>query len=168
MYELLIYDRSAIANGEAWRLLSGHFVHLSFTHLLLNGVGLFLFFIIFRRYSSWRTSVGVMGVLGVMVSLSLYIGSPMVAQYGGFSGILYGLFGWLSVRMIQSQDRVIGVMVLLLLGLKIGMEQQYGSFVHYESFMVITDAHLYGYGWGVMVGILELYYRKTPRVNRVE
>jgi len=168
VYEWLIYDRIAIENGEVWRLLSGHLVHLSLTHLFVNGVGLTLFLLISRRYSSWGAIMGVMGILGVTVSLSLYLGSPHVMQYGGFSGILYGLFGWLSLRMIQSQERGVGVMVLLLIGAKIAMEQQYGSLVHYESFTVITDAHLYGYGWGIILGIVELYYQNTPRVNTVE
>ena len=38
------YNRDAIANGEYWRLITGHFIHLNNMHLLLNmlGVGLVL------------------------------------------------------------------------------------------------------------------------------
>ena len=36
------YDRAAISAGEFWRLLTGHFTHLSWQHLFYNFVGLSL------------------------------------------------------------------------------------------------------------------------------
>ena len=38
--ELLRYDRVWIGQGEFWRLISGHFAHLSWSHLALNSAGL--------------------------------------------------------------------------------------------------------------------------------
>ena len=35
-----VYDRDAIAAGEAWRLLSSHLSHSDLEHLLLNLLGL--------------------------------------------------------------------------------------------------------------------------------
>src|SRR5260370_24663615 len=40
--QLLRYDRSAIAGGGWWRLLTAHIVHLDGHHLVLNGLGLVL------------------------------------------------------------------------------------------------------------------------------
>ena len=40
--ELLRYDRFAIASGELWRLVSGHFVHLAWSHFALNAAALIL------------------------------------------------------------------------------------------------------------------------------
>jgi hypothetical protein len=37
--ELLRYERTAVLHGEYWRLLTGHLVHGSGQHLLLNAVG---------------------------------------------------------------------------------------------------------------------------------
>ena len=34
--DLFIYDRERILDGELWRLFTGHFVHLSLTHLAWN------------------------------------------------------------------------------------------------------------------------------------
>ena len=39
---LLRYDREVIGNGELWRLLTGHLVHLGWSHFLLNAIGLAL------------------------------------------------------------------------------------------------------------------------------
>ena len=33
---LLVFDRSAVMQGEAWRLFSSHFVHFSNIHLFYN------------------------------------------------------------------------------------------------------------------------------------
>src|SRR5260221_13119293 len=44
---LLRYDRSAIAAGGWWRLLTAHMVHLDAHHLMLNGLGLVLMWALF-------------------------------------------------------------------------------------------------------------------------
>ena len=36
----LRYEREAVLQGEYWRLLTGHLVHGTWLHLLLNGAGL--------------------------------------------------------------------------------------------------------------------------------
>ena len=40
--EALRYDRTALAAGQWWRLLTAHFVHLDFDHAALNSLGLLL------------------------------------------------------------------------------------------------------------------------------
>src|ERR1700721_3485005 len=47
--QLLRYDRSAIAAGGWWRLLTAHIVHLDVHHLLLNELGLGLMGWLFGR-----------------------------------------------------------------------------------------------------------------------
>ena len=39
-FEALSYQRDRITSGALWRLLSGHWVHLGWAHLLLNLAGL--------------------------------------------------------------------------------------------------------------------------------
>ncbi|HET9447441.1 MAG TPA: rhomboid family intramembrane serine protease, partial [Steroidobacteraceae bacterium] len=46
---LLRYERLAVLHGEYWRLITGHFVHGSTQHLLLNAVGLGLVAALFPR-----------------------------------------------------------------------------------------------------------------------
>ena len=37
--DLLAYDRAGLGAGQVWRLLTAHFVHLGWTHMLLNLAG---------------------------------------------------------------------------------------------------------------------------------
>ena len=52
--ELLRYERAAVLQGQYWRLLTGHLVHGSGQHLLLNAVGLGLIAALFPREYSLR------------------------------------------------------------------------------------------------------------------
>src|SRR5258707_11029811 len=47
--QLLRYDRSAIAAGGWWRLLTAHIVHLDVHHLLLNELGVVLMWSLFAQ-----------------------------------------------------------------------------------------------------------------------
>src|SRR4051812_40925481 len=50
----LRYEKSAAWNGEYWRLLTGHLVHASTAHLLLNVIGVGLIAGLFPRDYSPR------------------------------------------------------------------------------------------------------------------
>src|SRR5215831_9002883 len=53
--DALSYQRAAIGQGEWWRLLTAHFVHLDAGHASLNGLGLVLMWALFARdYSPLR------------------------------------------------------------------------------------------------------------------
>ena len=47
--QALSFDRSALAGGEWWRLLTAHFVHLDAEHAFLNGLGVVLMWALFAR-----------------------------------------------------------------------------------------------------------------------
>ena len=47
--QAMSFERSAIATGQWWRLLSAHFVHLDTEHAVLNGLGVVLMWALFVR-----------------------------------------------------------------------------------------------------------------------
>jgi membrane associated rhomboid family serine protease len=49
---LLRYDRTAIAAGQWWRLLTAHIAHLNLHHAVLNTLGLVLLWALFAR--EWK------------------------------------------------------------------------------------------------------------------
>src|SRR5271163_4444002 len=86
---LLRYDRSAIAAGGWWRLLTAHIVHLDLHHLLLNELGLVLVWALFAGdYDPLEWCIIVLsGALAI--SSGLWWLSPRVSWYVGLSGVLH-------------------------------------------------------------------------------
>lgn len=166
MNDLLLYERSAINEGELWRLISAHFIHLSMEHLLINLIGFFILLFIARRYASWGEITALILITLPLISISLYAASPYVERYGGLSGLLYALVGWLGVTMLLNDKKSMGITLLIATGFKVAYEARYGSLTNYETFRVITDVHLYGYGWGVALGALKSYYDKKIMESR--
>src|SRR5271156_1563169 len=86
---LLRYDRSAIAGGGWWRLLTAHIVHLDVHHLILNELGLVLMWSLFAQdYDAVDWCIIVLsGALSI--SCGLWWLSPKVTWYVGASGVLH-------------------------------------------------------------------------------
>jgi rhomboid family GlyGly-CTERM serine protease len=87
----LMFDRDAINEGQIWRLFSGHFVHLSMSHLLGNALG-----IVLLAYIAGRSLNNLVGILllawcVVVVGIGLYGYADYLDYYVGLSGVLHGL-----------------------------------------------------------------------------
>ena len=88
--QLLRYDRSAIAAGGWWRLLTAHIVHLDAHHLILNELGLVLVWSLFAQdydAAEWCAIV-LSGALAI--SCGLWWLSPRVGWYGCLGGAAFG------------------------------------------------------------------------------
>jgi rhomboid family GlyGly-CTERM serine protease len=145
--ELLRYDRSAIAAGGWWRLLTAHIVHLDAHHLILNELGLVLMWSLFADdYDGVEWCVIVLGG-ALSISSGLWWLSPRVAWYVGASGVLHTVMAAGAAKHLveRAWDRWI-----LILGLcaKLAYEQLGG----HEPPLVVVDAHLYGAICGFAVG----------------
>jgi len=145
--ELLRYDRSAIAAGGWWRLLTAHIVHLDAHHLALNALGLVLLWSLFAAdYDAIEWSIIVLaGALAI--SSGLWWLSPRVAWYVGASGVLHSVVAAGTAKHLAARvwDRWI---LLVLLSAKLIYEQLGGR----EPPLVVVDAHLYGAVCGFVVG----------------
>jgi hypothetical protein len=107
-----------------------------------------------------------MAILALLISLSLYVASPHVIRYAGLSGVLYGLAGWGTLLMLKGDETKLGVLLGIFISGKLLYEHQYGSVATYYSFKVITDAHLYGYLWGLAIGVLNNYNKHEAKERR--
>jgi rhomboid family GlyGly-CTERM serine protease len=98
------YERSALAAGELWRLLSAHLVHLGLSHTIMNVVALGVLAFILAGLLSFRDWFGAGVMAALAVDAGLYWLDPSVEWYVGLSGVLHGfwacgcMYAWLRRR----------------------------------------------------------------------
>jgi rhomboid family GlyGly-CTERM serine protease len=168
--ELLRFERNGIGNGEIWRIVTGHYVHLGWGHLALNATGLALGAWVFgaeRRPQQWFNAT----LLSTLAcGLGLWWLSPEVAWCVGLSGVLHGLMivgtgSWI-LRGEPAGWWVAGLWVL-----KLGWEHFRGEVPLTAALAggaVVTDAHLWGAAGGVLYLLLSeiraIWRRRNARV----
>ncbi|MDH5491689.1 MAG: rhomboid family intramembrane serine protease [Myxococcales bacterium] len=93
---LFFFRPVLIRQGELWRLVSANFIHFSWIHVGFNLLWLVtLGSRIERRHSSLTLAAQVL-VFGLAANLQYFVSGHH--EYGGLSGVVYGLFGYLWIR----------------------------------------------------------------------
>lgn len=159
--DALSYQRAALAEGQWWRLLTAHFVHLDLEHAALNAMGLVLMWALFARdYPPLRWLAIYLGT-ALTVSAGLWWFSPEVAWYVGASGALHGVMTAGTLAHLRRGD-LDGWILAIFIVLKLGYEQLAGALPFAGSPDTVVDAHLYGAIGGVVLALL----RGRPRRPR--
>ncbi len=147
--------------GELWRLVTPIFIHFGILHLVFNmlmlvqlgsaverrlGIGAYLGLVVLIAVTSNLAEFFVQIGLNVP-GIILYQRHPL---FGGMSGVLYGLFGylWMMARASDNPERILSsqVVTALLIWLVICLLGVIGS--------VANTAHVVGLLVGVVVGKL--------------
>ena len=159
----LEYRRAALA-AEPWRLLTGHVVHVNWTHALVNaGAWAVLAWLFAPQLDARRQWLSLM--LGALfISLALAGGHPSIEWYRGASGALHALFFAGAVTAVGASLRrrpgrsAPWPLVLLVGGwLKVALEQPRGSVTPYADWLAATtvpQAHLLGALAGTLLGLV--------------
>ncbi len=160
------FDRVLVEQGSLWLLFSGHIVHLSWTHWLLNMAGLAIVAIFFSKHASVIQWLLVTLISASVLSAGLWWWLTDIRYYVGLSGILHGLFIYGALREIRFYPLSGYVLVAVLLA-KLCWEFFFGALPGSEDVAggrVLTEAHLLGAVGGVSVWLLE---KLTSRWHRV-
>ncbi len=143
---LLSYDRPALLEAELWRLITGHFVHLGVSHLLLNIAGLLLIWYLISASFSRRQWLLIMLTTIAGIDLGFWFLEPQLVWYVGLSGLLHGLLAAGVVAGIRARRPDAWILAVVLIG-KLTYEQLAGPLpgsVATAGGAVIVAAHLYG------------------------
>lgn len=157
----LLLEREAVAQGQWWRLWSGHLLHLDATHALLNLAALAVIagLALRQRMGGEVVAAALAGM--PLLSVGLLWLDPALQWYAGLSGILHGLL----VIVLARRGGVLAWAVLALLAAKLAWEWQAGS--PWEGFTVVTLAHRIGAVWGVVwVVVLRITCNHPRRAGR--
>lgn len=150
---LLQFDRARIGTGEWWRLVSGHFVHYGFYHLLMNIAALLLCGYVLLRDLSLGTYACLLLASALGVGVGLLTMSHQLDFYTGLSGILHSLIVTGLLLGLREMPAFNGVALLLVTG-KIIHEQSSGFDTSHALLPVpiAVDAHAYGALTGLVFG----------------
>jgi rhomboid family GlyGly-CTERM serine protease len=152
--EALRYERIAVLSGELWRLATGHLVHGSTLHLILNGAGLLLIAALFPRdYSpaAWLL-IAVMSIAAIDLGFVFY--EPQLEWYVGLSGVLHGALAAGAVAWLRRESRPVALALAVILLGKLVWEQTHGALPLSGDLPVVVDAHLYGAIGGLGAGLM--------------
>ncbi|MGB5719736.1 MAG: rhombosortase [Woeseiaceae bacterium] len=152
----LRFDRPGILEGDWWRLISGHFVHLGGAHFALNAAGLGLvWYLVGKSFNGSRWLLIVIACL-LGMDLGFWFLKPEISWYVGLSGLLHGLLAAGLAEKLRQPETETFILAALLLG-KLAFEQLSGPLPGSEGTAggpVVVDAHLFGAVSGVLAAIL--------------
>lgn len=150
----LVFDRGAVAQGQWWRLITGHFVHSDIQHALWNiAAWAILAGMLERRGAGYMGWVTVFGIGAV--DLWLWWGASSLQWYCGLSGLLNTLLVVVLMDIWWETRRplvvVMGAMLVAKLILEIALNQ--ALFTH-TAWPSVPWAHAAGFAGGLMfVGV---------------
>lgn len=101
----LAWRPGAIGEGEPWRVVTGHWVHLSYRHALVDLVAwlaIWRYGCDFLDGSAWTLGI-VASCLGTSAGLAWY--APAIESYVGLSGLLHGVLAFVAIRRAARGDR---------------------------------------------------------------
>lgn len=157
------YEREAVLDGQYWRLLTGHFVHLGWSHTLLNLAGLALVWTLFAPALAGLRGLWVLLASCAAIDAGFLLNEPQLDWYVGFSGALHGLFAAGLVASIRTREPEAWLLALLFAA-KLGWEQWFGPVpltAKAAGGPVIESAHLYGALGGLCAAVLAMRSRTT-------
>ena len=155
----LRYEPAAIRAGEWWRLLTAHGVHLGARHLLLDTAGLVLLWVLYAR--ELRPLNWLLLLVGATAAIDagLWWGEPQLQWYVGISGLLHA--GWAAgAAAAAMRGQRAGWIMLVILAIKLAVEQHAGGSLVTEAFAVVTAAHRYGALGGLLAVAALALWRK--------
>lgn len=124
----LIYDRTAISHGEVWRLVTGHLVHYSPSHVVYDVLALLVAgsIIEVRRYPHFAIFCAAAALL---IGALLFLALPEMQHYAGLSGLATGALVYLCLHALDEASpwRRVCLAILAVLAVKLALEIVFGQ-----------------------------------------
>lgn len=173
MRQALEYDRAAVAGGEVWRIVTGHFIHWNLEHLLWN-VAVFCLLGILSELYDKKGYFLCLSVGTLMIPLILWWLQPDLGSYRGLSGMASGLFLFVALRILidnfcnrQWLPAAAALVCTIAFFGKVTFETMSGATVFAETgglYQPVPLVHFVGGLIGISVAMLGIYGdgKRTP------
>jgi rhomboid family GlyGly-CTERM serine protease len=159
----LQYDRSAVVEGELWRIATCHLTHWSLDHLFWDVTALgFLGFVV--EQDRRRRLLTCIGLSAVLIPLVVFACMPELSTYRGLSGIDSAVFMLLATALLGDSwdQRDWGWMLVCTAVMggfvaKTGFEYVTGTTLFVDAsaaeMLPVPLAHVIGAGVGLLCGV---------------
>ena len=160
--DALEYRRALLAR-EPWRVVTGHLVHISWPHALVNAAALWVVARLYADDLGARRQMQALVASALAVSAALAVLYPAIEWYRGLSGALHGLFfagatKWLLSERPRTARRLWLPAALFVGGwVKVALEQPGGATTPHAQWLgaaVVPQAHFVGALCGTALGAL--------------
>ncbi|MDQ2078009.1 rhomboid family intramembrane serine protease [Marinimicrobium sp. ABcell2] len=143
-----------IGSGELWRLFTPAFLHFGIFHIVFNGLWLWELGRRLEVAVGWRQYLMFVLITGTLANIAQYYWSGP-SLFGGMSGVVYALVGYIWMRQRQAPHPVLavppGIIGFMLVFLIIGLT---GIIDQFMQGSVANGAHVGGLMAGMAWGIL--------------
>jgi rhomboid family GlyGly-CTERM serine protease len=166
--EWLAYQRAAVEAGQWWRFLTGNLVHLGWYHWFLNTLGVLVLVLLCPERLSPAVWARRVILIGIGMTLCLYLFVPELPAYVGMSGVIHGLFVLGLMPQVLKKDLIALGCLLYLLG-KVGYELYAGAPVSDAEAIggeVVVESHMFGAICALLYGFAFNTFRSTETWSR--
>lgn len=157
-------ERTAMAAGQWWRIITCHITHWSMDHFVWDVVTFSVLSAACELRSRQKCLVAILGST-MAIPLTVLVLQPQLQTYRGLSGVDSALFGLLAFDMLREKlakadRRAVVAIVLLIIGLlvKTLIETATGAALFADStaggFVPVPVAHLVGFAAGAMAALV--------------
>ena len=101
----LLYTRTALNNGDFWRIISCHWVHLNTDHLLWSGMTFLVLGSICEMMDRKKYLLSI-GLSAVLIPIVIWFAMPHLNNYGGLSGLDCTLYALSATLFIKREWRI--------------------------------------------------------------
>lgn len=158
------YDRTALASGEVWRLLTAHLVHGSTQHTLVNLLGLLMMWALFNRTFRLSGWIVILACGTAAIDLGFWFLMPELQWYVGLSGVLHAVLAAGAIAWWKTEPKLLALLLSSIMIGKLIWEQWQGALPLSGELPVIVNAHLYGEVGGVLGAMLR--WREVASLTR--
>ncbi|MCP4333668.1 MAG: rhombosortase [Gammaproteobacteria bacterium] len=162
------YDHDWLENGQIWRIVSAHWVHVGWVHMFLNMVGLMICISLSNPRWSVRRWFLQSLCIAIGISVLFTLQNSDLHWYVGFSGVLFGLY-FLAAHDLYARDRLIASLMGGAIVIKVILEQYTNYDIDSSDLIgapVIVDAHLYGLMMAIAIALVWATYTMNHGPNR--
>jgi GlpG protein len=142
-----------IRHGEIWRLITPIFIHMSVLHIIFNMMMMRTFGSLIENRQGAVSLLILVIVIGIGSNLGQYFYNG--PYFGGMSGVLYGLFGyvWMRGKFDVASHYYVpsGTVTAMLVWFVLCLFGVIGN--------VANACHLYGLAIGMVIGVLPVLKR---------